>query len=752
MININGEPNMNKEAIEQIIRGMTYMVNDTINNNMTKVYDGIVISNNNDGRWNVKYNGETHPVKPYGPIVPDVNTIVKVIVPQGNQALSWFFIPGSDTGGGGNDGVTFIPSVSEDGIISWTNNGGLPNPTPVDIMGPQGIQGQIGPQGIQGDRGETGYYYTPLVDDNGNLSWTNNGGLVNPSTMNIKGPQGAQGIQGIQGPQGETGAQGPQGLQGDPGYYFTPSVSDTGDLSWTNNGNLENPTTVNIKGPQGAQGVQGIQGEQGPQGEKGEVGYYFTPNVDESGNLSWSNNGNLNNPSTVNIKGPQGEQGAQGTQGQVGPQGETGPYFTPSVDSNGDLSWTNNGNLTNPTTVNIKGPQGDVGPTGPQGEQGIQGIQGPAGTNGTNGENGATFTPTVSDTGDLSWTNDKGLDNPTTVNIMGPQGPQGKPGQDGKQGIQGPEGPQGATGPAGADGKDGIAATIQIGAVTTGAAGTQATVTNTGTTNAAVFNFTIPQGVAGQNGADGTNGEDGATFTPTVNSSGDLSWTNNKGLPNPTTVNIRGPQGPQGNPGSAGQDGADATVNGVNTLTIEATGGLTGTQSGNTYSISGENLPYLKTTGGTLTGNLTGKYLTGTWLQSTAVYELSSSNFKGVCVFDGSGWVYYRTKEHFLADIGAVTQDYVDSAVANASGVKKFNGTLGPNSWTTSSGNYQYQAQINISDMTAESVPNVYPQWTNQSVESIEWNKLSAIESFNGYVQFYATSPFSVSIDYVIEY
>lgn len=209
MININGEPNMNKEAIEQIIRGMTYMVNDTINNNMTKVYDGIVISNNNDGRWNVKYNGETHPVKPYGPIIPDVNAIVKVIVPQGNQALSWFFIPGSDAGSGGNNGVTFIPSVSEDGIISWTNNGGLPNPAPVDIMGPQGIQGQIGPQG---DRGETGYYYTPLVDDNGNLSWTNNGGLVNPSTMNIKGPQGAQGIQGEQGPQGPQGETGKDGL------------------------------------------------------------------------------------------------------------------------------------------------------------------------------------------------------------------------------------------------------------------------------------------------------------------------------------------------------------------------------------------------------------------------------------------------------------------------------------------------------------------------------------------------------------
>ena len=273
-----------------------------------------------------------------------------------------------------------------------------------------------------------------------------------------------------------------------------------------------------------------------------------------------------------------------------------------------------------------------------------------------------------------------------------------------------------------------------------------------GLPNPATVNIKGPQGNPGQDGTNGTDGENGATFTPSVNSNGDLSWTNDKGLSNPATVNIRGPQGAQGNPGSAGQNGADATVNGVNTLTIEATGGLTGTQSGNTYSISGENLPYLKTTGGTLTGNLTGQYLTGTWLQSTAVSELNSSNFKGVCVFDGSGWVYYRTKEHFLADIGAVTQDYVDSAVADAGGVKKFNGTLGPNSWTTSGGNYQYQAQINISDMTAESVPNAYPQWTNQSVESVEWNKLSAIESFDGYVIFYSNSKFTAEVDYTLTY
>lgn len=38
--------------------------------------------------------------------------------------------------------------------------------------------------------------------------------------------------------------------------------------------------------------------------------------------------------------------------------GATGPYFTPAVDASGDISWTNNGGLTNPATQNIKGPQG----------------------------------------------------------------------------------------------------------------------------------------------------------------------------------------------------------------------------------------------------------------------------------------------------------------------------------------------------------------------------------------------------------
>ena len=61
----------------------------------------------------------------------------------------------------------------------------------------------------------------------------------------------------------------------------------------------------------------------------------------------------------------------------------------------------------------------------------------------------------------------------------------------------------------------------------------------------------------------------------------------------------------------------------------------------------------LSTSGGTLTGNLTGKFLTGTWLQSTSVTDLNSNNYKGICVFDGSGWIYYRTLSEILSDIEA---------------------------------------------------------------------------------------------------
>ena len=89
----------------------------------------------------------------------------------------------------------------------------------------------------------------------------------------------------------------------------------------------------------------------------------------------------------------------------------------------------------------------------------------------------------------------------------GPQGPQGITGTTGPQGPQGitgttgPQGLAGVTGPMGPTGPTGAAATITIGTVTTGDPGTEATVTNSGTTEEAVFDFVIPRGKPGGGGA-----------------------------------------------------------------------------------------------------------------------------------------------------------------------------------------------------------------------------------------------------------
>jgi hypothetical protein len=85
-------------------------------------------------------------------------------------------------------------------------------------------------------------------------------------------------------------------------------------------------------------------------------------------------------------------------------------------------------------------------------------------------ENVNVFTPSVSEDGILSWTNKAGLTNPASVNIKG------------------------------AKGDTGTAASITIGSVTTGAAGSNASVTNSGTASNVVLNFMLPRGKDGKDG------------------------------------------------------------------------------------------------------------------------------------------------------------------------------------------------------------------------------------------------------------
>lgn len=56
---------------------------------------------------------------------------------------------------------------------------------------------------------------------------------------------------------------------------------------------------------------------------------------------------------------------------------------------------------------------------------------------------------------------------------------------------------------------------------------------------------------------------------------------------------------------------------------------------------------YLPLSGGTLTGNLTGQYITGTWLQTTSAGD-KAGNFATI---DGDGWIYYRTPTEVVTDL-----------------------------------------------------------------------------------------------------
>lgn len=124
-------------------------------------------------------------------------------------------------------------------------------------------------------------------------------------------------------------------------------------------------------------------------------------------------------------------------------------------------------------------------------------------------ENVNVFVPHIDSSGILTWTNKAGLDNPSPITIKGIKGDpgeKGEPGQRGEQGAQGIQGPRGIQGEQGERGVQGLqgpagnAATITIGNVTTSAPGTSASVTNRGTSSAAVLDFVLPKG---KDGADG---------------------------------------------------------------------------------------------------------------------------------------------------------------------------------------------------------------------------------------------------------
>lgn len=62
----------------------------------------------------------------------------------------------------GEGNATFIPRVSDDGTLSWTNDAGFPNPKPVNIKGPNG--GYYAPEVTQPEAGKMVINYTASQD------------------------------------------------------------------------------------------------------------------------------------------------------------------------------------------------------------------------------------------------------------------------------------------------------------------------------------------------------------------------------------------------------------------------------------------------------------------------------------------------------------------------------------------------------------------------------------------------------------
>jgi hypothetical protein len=315
------------------------------------------------------------------------------------------------------------------------------------VAGPVGGAGPVGPAGLQGMVGAAG----PV-------------GVAGPT--GIQGPAGAQGSTGAT---GAVGSAGPQGLQGFAGTAGAQGLTGTAGAT----------------GLQGATGTLGAAGPMGPAGTNGADGSNGTPGLAWLGPWSSVTSYAVNDAVSYG-----GESYLSVVAGNVGQRPDLYP-----------AAWA---------VLAQAGSAGTAGATGAPGAAGVAGPPGAAGAKGATGATGAAGAVGMNFRGVWNSAAEYAVNDAVTfagsTYLAQVAGSNAEPDLYPFDWVVLAQ--VGGTGTAGAQG---AAATVIAGTVTTLVAGSQATVTNSGTAQAAVLNFGIPQGAAGTGSGSGS-GTSSGTF------------------------------------------------------------------------------------------------------------------------------------------------------------------------------------------------------------------------------------------------
>ena len=374
------------------------------------------------------------------------------------------------------------------------------------------LKGDKGDTGAKGDKGEKG----------------------DPFTYSDFTPEQLAALKGAKGDKGDKGDAGAKGANGITptlrvGSTSTGNAGTNANVTMTDNNNVY---TLNFVIPKGAKGDAGAKGQDGAKGADGitptlKVGTVTTLAAGSNATVTMSKN---NNEYTLNFGIPKGNKGDTGASGSSGEATVVNPTITIGTVTNGDTaSATITGDSPN-YTLNLVLPKGAKGDKGDAGAKGTDGITPTiaVGTT-TTGEAGTNAGVTMSKSGTTY-----------TFNFVIPKGAKGDTGAAGTKGdkgekgdpftysdftseqlasLKGNKGDKGDTGAKGEKGADGVTPTLSIGTVTTGAAGSSASVTIGGTAPSYVLNFTIPKGDKGDKGDIGASGSDSSS------GGGEAEWT-----------------------------------------------------------------------------------------------------------------------------------------------------------------------------------------------------------------------------------